>query len=157
MTTIHVWKGQPYPLGATVTPEGTNFSLFSENATGVDLCLFDTLDAPQENIRIPITEQTDQVWHVFLPDVRPGQLYGYRVHGPWDPAAGHRCNPAKLLLDPYVTAVEGEAPKSRVVLQAWDSVESIQAWRNSPQYKEARKIGDKYAKFRAFAVEGVPQ
>src|SRR5437762_10938880 len=79
MTPVKIWLGYPYPLGATWLGNGVNFAIFSEMATSVDLCLFDNIDAPQENIRIPMTEQTDQVWHVFLPDVRPGQLYGYRV------------------------------------------------------------------------------
>ena len=90
MTPVKIWLGYPYPLGATWLGNGVNFALFSEAATSVDLCLFDNLDAPQENIRIPITEHTDQVWHVFLPDVRPGQLYGFRVYGPYDPERGMR-------------------------------------------------------------------
>ena len=87
---------------------GVNFAIFSEHATSVDLCLFDEVDSPQENIRIPMTEQTDQVWHIFLPEVRPGQLYGYRVYGPYDPERGLRFNSAKLLLDPYAKAIAGE-------------------------------------------------
>src|SRR5438067_13300974 len=77
-------------------------------ATSVDLCLFDNIDAAQENIRIPMTEHTDQVLHVFLPDVRPGQLYGFRVAGPYDPERGLRFNSSKLLLDPYAKAIAGE-------------------------------------------------
>jgi glycogen operon protein len=95
--------GLPYPLGATWDGAGVNFALFSENATGVELCLFGEGD---EETRVPVTEHTDQVWHVYLPEARPGQRYGYRVHGPWEPAAGHRFNPAKLLLDPYARAVD---------------------------------------------------
>ena len=87
---------------------GVNFALFSETATSVDLCLFDSIDARQENVRIPVTEHTDQVWHVFLPDVRPGQLYGFRVSGPYDPERGLRFNSSKLLLDPYAKAIAGE-------------------------------------------------
>src|SRR5687768_18600179 len=87
---MRVWPGQPYPLGATWNGEGVNFALFSENATGVDLCLFEGPDDPKELHCIPIRERTDQVWHCFLPDVRPGQYYGYRVHGPYDPQNGHR-------------------------------------------------------------------
>ena len=87
---------------------GVNFALFSEHATGVELCLFDDLEATEENIRIPISEQTDQVWHEFLPDVRPGQLYGFRVSGPYDPERGLRFNSSKLLLDPYAKAIAGE-------------------------------------------------
>src|ERR1700758_1480265 len=97
--------GSPYPLGATWTGKGTNFALFSETATSVDVCLFGNLDEPRENIRIPMIEQTEQVWHVFLPDVRPGQLYGFRVAGPYDPEHGFRFNSSKLLLDPYAKAI----------------------------------------------------
>src|SRR5438445_6393054 len=85
-----------------------NFALFSETAASVELCLFDDIEATEENIRIPVTEHTDQVWHVFLPDVRPGQLYGYRVSGPYDPERGLRFNSSKLLLDPYAKAIAGE-------------------------------------------------
>src|ERR1044072_5297670 len=84
MTPVKIWLGYPYPLGATWLGNGVNFAIFSEHASSVDLCLFDKIDAPQENIRIPMTEHTDQVWHVFLPDVRRGQLYGFRVTGPYD-------------------------------------------------------------------------
>jgi isoamylase len=97
--------GQPDPLGATWDGSGVNFALFSEHATGVELSLFD--ENGQETKRIPVTENTDQVWHIDLPEVRPGQRYGYRVHGPWDLAAGHRFNPAKVLLDPYARAIDG--------------------------------------------------
>jgi len=99
--------GKPYPLGATWDGEGVNFALFSENATGVDLCLFNVEHQERESHRLPLEECTDQVWHVYLPEVRPGQLYGYRVHGPYDPLAGHRFNPAKLLIDPYAKALTG--------------------------------------------------
>ncbi|HSI10606.1 MAG TPA: glycogen debranching protein GlgX [Chthoniobacter sp.] len=108
MTQSQVWQGLPYPLGATVMDEGVNFALFSENATGVDLCLFDNADAPHETVRIRMVEHTDQVWHCFLPSVKAGQHYGYRVYGPYDPKAGHRFNPAKLLIDPYAKAIAGE-------------------------------------------------
>ncbi|HEX8296813.1 MAG TPA: glycogen debranching protein GlgX [Chthoniobacteraceae bacterium] len=108
MSHTKIWQGQPYPLGATVTKEGVNFALFSENATGVELCLFDSMDAPQESVRIRKKEHTDQVWHCFVPGMKAGQLYGYRVHGPYDPANGHRFNPAKLLIDPYAKAIAGE-------------------------------------------------
>ena len=86
---------------------GVNFALYSQNATGVDLCLFNDVYQKETTV-ISLTEKADEVWHVFLPDVRPGQLYGYRVHGPWDPARGHRFNPAKILLDPYAKATVGE-------------------------------------------------
>jgi len=108
MTSVKTWLGYPYPLGATWMGNGVNFALFSEAATSVDLCLFDNIDARQENVRIPVTEHTDQVWHVFLPDVRPGQLYGFRVSGPYEPDRGLRFNSAKLLLDPYAKAIAGQ-------------------------------------------------
>jgi glycogen operon protein len=108
MTPVKIWLGYPYPLGATWLGNGVNFAIFSETATSVDLCLFDQVDARQENIRIPMTEQTDQVWHVFLPDLRPGQLYGYRVSGPYDPERGMRFNSSKLLIDPYAKAIAGQ-------------------------------------------------
>jgi glycogen operon protein len=104
---MKVWPGNPYPLGATWDGSGVNFALFSENATGVELCLFDGENRTRETQRIRMTEQTDQVWHVYLPEARPGQLYGYRVHGPYSPAEGHRFNPAKLLLDPYAKSIAG--------------------------------------------------
>jgi glycogen operon protein len=102
---VKTQAGQPYPLGATWDGLGVNFALFSENATRVDLCLFDSADEPAESARIPLPEQTDQVWHGYLADARPGQLYGYRVHGPFDPEAGHRFNPHKVLFDPYAKAI----------------------------------------------------
>jgi glycogen operon protein len=108
MTSVRTFLGYPYPLGATWMGNGVNFALFSEHATGVELCLFDDLEATEENIRIPVSEHTDQVWHEFLPDVRPGQLYGYRVSGPYDPERGLRFNSSKLLLDPYAKAIAGE-------------------------------------------------
>ncbi|MCZ2344385.1 MAG: glycogen debranching protein GlgX [Bacteroidales bacterium] len=98
---MRVWPGNAYPLGAEWQGAGVNFALFSENATKVELCLFDSVDARRESLRIEMKERTDQVWHCFLPDALPGQLYGYRVHGPYDPARGHRFNPNKVLLDPY--------------------------------------------------------
>jgi len=103
---MKIWPGKPYPLGATWDGAGVNFTLFSENASKVELCLFDGSHAQRET-RITMREQTQQIWHVYLPEVRPGQLYGYRVHGPYDPQQGHRFNPAKLLLDPYTKAIHG--------------------------------------------------
>jgi isoamylase len=103
---MKIWPGNSYPQGATWDGSGVNFALFSENATEVELCLFDGVDDDKE-IRIPLTEKTDQIWHVYLPEARPGQLYGYRVKGPYTPEEGHRFNPAKLLLDPYATAISG--------------------------------------------------
>jgi glycogen operon protein len=108
MTSVRTFLGYPYPLGATWMGNGVNFAIFSEHATGVELCLFDDLEATEENIRIPVSEHTDQVWHVFLPDVRPGQLYGFRVSGPYEPERGLRFNSSKLLLDPYAKAIAGE-------------------------------------------------
>jgi isoamylase len=107
MTPVKTWLGYPYPLGATWMGNGVNFAIFSEHATSADLCLFDSMDARQEKIRIPMTEHTDQVWHVFMPDVRPGQIYGYRVSGPYQPEQGLRFNSSKLLIDPYAKAIAG--------------------------------------------------
>ncbi|MBI5201698.1 MAG: glycogen debranching enzyme GlgX, partial [Elusimicrobia bacterium] len=102
---MRVWPGKPYPLGAVWDGAGVNFALFSKHATKVELCLFDGKDAARESTRLPLPERTDEIWHGYFPDVRPGQLYGYRVHGPHEPAAGHRFNPKKLLLDPYAKAI----------------------------------------------------
>ena len=103
---MKVWPGFAYPLGCHLGRRGVNFALFSENATKVELCLFDSPDA-RAGVAVgsPMPEQTDMVWHVYLPDVQPGQLYGYRVHGPYEPANGHRFNPNKVLLDPYAKAI----------------------------------------------------
>ena len=97
--------GSPYPLGATWDGSGVNFAIFSEHATRVELCLFDSADAPHEAARVELTERTDQVWHGYLRGVLPNQLYGYRVHGPYEPSRGHRFNPHKLLIDPYAKAI----------------------------------------------------
>ena len=102
---MQIWPGRPYPLGATYDGSGTNFALFSEVADKVELCLID--DAGRET-KVEMAETDAFVHHVYLPGVHPGQRYGYRVHGPYRPAEGHRCNPAKLLLDPYAKAVEGQ-------------------------------------------------
>jgi glycogen operon protein len=104
-----VWPGEPFPLGATWSGEATNFSLFSEHAEAVELCLFHD-DGTEE--RIDVSACTAFHWHVQLPGVGPGQRYGYRVHGPWDPGAGHRFNPAKLLIDPYALAIDGEVDEA---------------------------------------------
>ncbi len=101
------WRGQPYPLGATWDGSGVNFALFSEHASAVQLCLFDNQDPRQQIASIPVKERTDLVWHVYIPDLKPGQLYGYRVHGPYEPHKGHRFNPAKVVLDPYGKAISG--------------------------------------------------
>ena len=108
---MHFWPGAPYPLGATWDGWGTNFALFSEVADAVELCLFGgdgaEPDAPHTETRVQLTEHDGFVWHAYLPGVGPGQRYGYRVHGPYNPGAGLRCDPAKLLLDPYAKAVHG--------------------------------------------------
>ena len=108
-----VWVGRPFPLGATYDGSGTNFALFSSVADGVELCLFGddrtAADrADRDERRIELHEVDGHIWHAYLPDVRPGQRYGYRVHGPWDPANGARCNHTKLLLDPYAKAIAGD-------------------------------------------------
>jgi len=103
-STMQIWPGSAYPLGATYDGSGTNFALFSEVAERVELCLF---DADGAEVRHDLPEMDGFVWHAFLPGVEPGQRYGYRVHGPYDPSRGHRCNPSKLLLDPYAKAIDG--------------------------------------------------
>ena len=108
MTRRSVWRGAPYPLGATWDGQGVNFALFSEQATGVELCLFDTAEQADQTHLIHLTERTNHVWHCYLPGVRPGQLYGYRVHGPYAPEQGLRFNPAKLVLDAYAKAITGQ-------------------------------------------------
>src|SRR4029079_196853 len=104
---MRVWRGQPYPLGATWDGMGVNCALFSECATGVEVCLFAGAEDETESAKIQVQDRTNQIWHCYLPDVRPGQLYGYRVHGPYAPEQGHRFNPAKLLIDPYAKAISG--------------------------------------------------
>jgi isoamylase len=106
-----LWPGRPFPLGATWDGQGTNFSLFSEHAERVELCLFDDDDDVEE--RIEVGERTAFNWHIYLPGVGPGQRYGYRVHGPYAPRAGHRFNPHKLLIDPYAKSIEGKVRWNR--------------------------------------------
>lgn len=101
------FPGKPYPLGAHCDGRGVNFSLYSENATGAELCLFHTSEDEAEYQRIRIREKTHHIWHVYVPELKPGQLYGFRVHGPYDPLNGHRFNPGKLLIDPYAKAISG--------------------------------------------------
>jgi len=103
-----MWVGQPFPLGATYDGSGTNFSLFSSVADGVELCLHGMGADADDDERISLTEVDGHIWHTYLPDVRPGQRYGYRVHGPWEPTSGLWCNPSKLLLDPYGKAIDGQ-------------------------------------------------
>jgi isoamylase len=104
---ITTYPGIPYPLGATRDGNGVNFALYAENATGVELCFFDKRMGETQTAKIRMTERTHHKFHVYVPDIKPGQLYGYRVHGPYDPKNGHRFNPAKLLIDPYAKAIAG--------------------------------------------------
>ncbi len=104
---VTVYPGSPYPLGATWDGEGVNFALYADNATAVELCLFNSITDEKESAKIKMAERTHQVWHAYLPDIKPGQLYGYRVHGPYEPENGHRFNPHKLLIDPYAKAISG--------------------------------------------------
>jgi len=105
-TKLRVWPGDQYPLGATWDGKGVNFALFTENATKVELCLFDE-KGRREIERVVLPEYTNEIWHGYLPDLRPNQLYGYRVHGPYEPLAGHRFNANKLLIDPYAKSLIG--------------------------------------------------
>ncbi|MEO6522017.1 MAG: glycogen debranching protein GlgX [Mucilaginibacter sp.] len=102
-----IYPGGAFPLGATWDGKGVNFALYSENAIYVELCLFKSINDEQEHIKIPVTEHNNLIWHVYLPGIKPGQLYGYRVHGPYEPENGHRFNPNKLLIDPYAKAISG--------------------------------------------------
>ncbi len=102
---MQIWPGSPYPLGATFDGTGTNFAVFSEAATCVELCLIDESGVEE---RVVLPEVDGFVWHCYLPGTQPGQRYGFRVHGPFDPESGHRCDPGKLLLDPYAKAIDGE-------------------------------------------------
>ena len=99
-----MWPGSSYPLGAVFDGGGTNFSIFSEEAERIELCLF---DASGRETRLDMPERNGLIWHGYLPRVEPGQRYGYRVHGPYEPTRGLRYNPSKLLLDPYAKAIEG--------------------------------------------------
>lgn len=104
---ITTYPGTQSPLGATWDGHGVNFALYAENATGVELCLFSQEDPTKETHRIKVYERSYHVWHIYLPDCKPGQLYGYRVHGPYEPSNGHRYNPNKVLIDPYAKAIAG--------------------------------------------------
>jgi isoamylase len=116
-----LWPGKVYPLGATWDGKGTNFALFSENATAVELCLF---DKDNQEMRIELTEVSKFVWHGYVPGVAPGQRYGYRVHGPWEPEKGHRFNPNKLLIDPYTKAIDGDVGNGPELFgYSWDDPE----------------------------------
>ncbi|MFP4428654.1 MAG: glycogen debranching protein GlgX [Desulfovermiculus sp.] len=124
---MRVWPGRPYPLGATWDGLGVNFALFSEHADKVELCLFESAQSRQEKQRIELLQFTDQVWHAYLPDVRPGQVYGYRVYGPYRPEMGLRFNPHKVLVDPYA--------KSVVRQTQWD--ESMYGYRRCALHEDA--------------------
>jgi isoamylase len=104
---IKTYIGSPFPLGATCDDKGVNFAIYSANAKAVELCFFDKAGDEKESARIKITECTWNIWHIYIPGIKPGQLYGYRVHGPYEPAKGHRFNPNKLLIDPYAKALTG--------------------------------------------------
>jgi len=104
---LHILPGKPYPIGATWDGNGVNFAIFTENATGVQLCLFDAQDTTKELAVVSMTENTDLIWHIYINGLKPGQLYGYRVDGPYEPEKGHRYNPNKLLVDPYAKAIAG--------------------------------------------------
>ena len=110
--------GSPAPLGATPDNDGTNFALYSEVAQRVELCLFDERQLQAESFYLPACD--DGVWHGYLPGRQPGQRYGYRVHGAWDPEQGLRCNPSKLLIDPYARRLEGEFTWDEAVFDSND-------------------------------------
>jgi isoamylase len=103
----NILPGKPFPLGPTWDGKGVNFTLYSENATGVELCLFDSENSGREIAKIQLTERSNFIWHIYVKDLKPGQLYGFRVHGPYEPENGHRFNANKLLLDPYAKAISG--------------------------------------------------
>ena len=119
-----VWPGRPAPLGATWDGAGVNFALYSEHATKVELCLFDSPGAWTESCRVTLPEQTAEVWHGYLPGIGPGQAYGYRVHGPWNPPEGQRFNPRKLLFDPYARAVAREMVWNDALFDRGDQTDS---------------------------------
>ncbi len=107
MSDLKIYPGNPYPLGATWDGEGVNFAIYADNATAVELCLFNSDKDKTETFKVDFYERSHQVWHAYLPGIKPGQLYGYRVHGPYEPGNGHRFNPNKLLIDPYAKAISG--------------------------------------------------
>jgi len=102
-----IYPGRAFPLGATFDGKGTNFSIYSEHAEEVELCLFESLDSKTEFVKIKLKEREHHIWHIYIADLKPGQLYGYRVSGPYEPYEGKRFNPNKLLLDPYAKAISG--------------------------------------------------
>ena len=117
-----MWPGSDYPLGASFDGAGTNFSIFSEIAERVELCLF---DEQGNETRYDLPEVTSFYWHGYLPNLGPGQRYGFRVHGPWKPEEGHRCNPAKLLLDPYARAIEGQVQWHEAVFPIFSPIPTV--------------------------------
>ncbi|RIY25630.1 glycogen debranching enzyme, partial [Bifidobacteriaceae bacterium WP021] len=122
---MHIRPGSMYPLGANYDGAGVNFALFSEVAKRVELCLFDEHD---NETRIDMTEQNSYVWHNYVSGIQPGQRYGYRVHGPYDPSHGLWCNPHKLLLDPYAKAIEGNIDGDESLFSYWfDNPDDISA------------------------------
>src|SRR5271170_7936215 len=106
--TARIWPGRPFPLGASYDGHGVNFAVFSEHATAVEVCLFDRPSGARERETLALPERTAHVFHGYVPGLGPGQLYGLRVHGPYDPESGLRMNPAKVVLDPYARAVANE-------------------------------------------------
>lgn len=118
---VPLWPGKPYPLGASWDGKGTNFAIFSENATSVELCLF---DKQNKETRLTLTEVSNFVWHSYVPGIGPGQRYGFRVHGPYEPSQGHRFNPHKLLIDPYAKAIDGDILYGQEIFAySWDDPE----------------------------------
>ena len=118
---VPLWPGKPYPLGSSWDGKGTNFAIFSENATNVELCLF---DKQNKETRITLTEVSNFVWHGYLPGISPGQKYGFRVHGPYEPSQGRRFNPNKLLIDPYAKAIDGDVLYAQEIFAySWDNPE----------------------------------
>lgn len=107
MENVTVYPGRPYPLGSMWDGEGVNFAIYADHATAVELCLFENETDPKESLKLMLTERTHHIWHIYLLDIKPGQLYGYRVHGPFRPEDGHRYNSNKLLIDPYAKAIAG--------------------------------------------------
>ncbi|RYZ66233.1 MAG: glycogen debranching enzyme GlgX, partial [Proteobacteria bacterium] len=105
MSTPTSWRGKPYPLGATLTPEGVNFAIYSEHCDKVFVCLYDR--DGNETAKVQLVEQTQNIWHGLIHGLKAGQYYGYRIEGPYDPKQGHRFNPNKLLLDPYSKSTSG--------------------------------------------------
>ncbi len=149
-----VWPGEPYPLGATYDGAGTNFSLFSEVAERVELCL---IDEDGEETRVDLPESTGFCWHGYLPGVSPGQRYGYRVHGPWDPANGLRCNPAKLLLDPYAKAIEGELEWDEAVFgHRWDDPDGSRNDADSAPFMPRSVVINPYFDWRGDHPPAIP-